>query len=127
MQQHQTPLFQPFTLSQLPQKQTELRSSENSQPAWLNDSTLPNPGLLYFPLLAAVTGWLLLFFILHLNLWKLLRQRLTPIQKKQESTCYQCQFFSHNPYMKCAVNPSKVLKTEANECPDYSPKDKQES
>lgn len=126
MQQNQTPLYQPFSLSQLTQQQGELSSTDNSQSAWLTNTNTLNPGLLYLPLTAAITGWLLLFFILHLNLWKLLRQRMTSIQKKQESACYQCQFFSHNPYMKCAVNPSHVLKEEANNCADYSPKKQQE-
>ena len=35
--------------------------------------------------------------------------------------CRECQFFHHNAYLKCAVNPSKVLQLEAIECKDYTP------
>lgn len=34
--------------------------------------------------------------------------------------CHKCQYFSHNSYLKCAVNPSKVLQPEAKDCADYS-------
>ncbi|MGL5939792.1 MAG: hypothetical protein ACRC2S_05305 [Waterburya sp.] len=34
--------------------------------------------------------------------------------------CTKCQFFHNNSYLKCAVHPSKVLRSEAKECSDYS-------
>lgn len=46
------------------------------------------------------------------------------IQKKKylnSIPCNQCQYFHHNFYLKCAVNPSKVLQPEAKECSDYIP------
>jgi hypothetical protein len=35
-------------------------------------------------------------------------------------SCNKCKFFDNNSYLKCAVNPSKVLQPEAKECIDYS-------
>ena len=35
--------------------------------------------------------------------------------------CQKCQFFNDNSYLKCAVNPSRVLQPEAKDCSDYSP------
>ena len=35
--------------------------------------------------------------------------------------CRKCKFFNNNLYIKCAVNPNKVLQTEAKDCPAYSP------
>ena len=36
------------------------------------------------------------------------------------SPCKNCRFYNDNYYLNCAVNPTKVLKPEANECSDYS-------
>jgi hypothetical protein len=33
--------------------------------------------------------------------------------------CSNCRFFGSNPYLKCAVHPSKALKSEAMNCSDY--------
>lgn len=33
--------------------------------------------------------------------------------------CYHCRYFQENPYLKCAVNPSKVLTLEAMDCLDF--------
>lgn len=38
--------------------------------------------------------------------------------------CQNCQFFSNNRYLKCAVQPSIVLTKEAKNCTDYSPNNK---
>lgn len=34
--------------------------------------------------------------------------------------CTKCQFFHNNSHLKCAVHPSKVLRSEAKDCLDYS-------
>jgi hypothetical protein len=36
--------------------------------------------------------------------------------------CYRCRFFKDNPYLKCAVHPSKVLTIKAVDCLDYQAK-----
>ncbi len=33
--------------------------------------------------------------------------------------CRNCRFFAKNQYLKCAVRPSAVLKSEAADCSDY--------
>jgi hypothetical protein len=35
--------------------------------------------------------------------------------------CQNCRYFSKNFYLKCAVQPSIVLKAEAKDCSDYWP------
>lgn len=33
--------------------------------------------------------------------------------------CHRCQYFSHNPYLKCALHPGSVLTEQAVDCHDY--------
>ncbi|MCY7337011.1 MAG: hypothetical protein LH613_12495 [Chamaesiphon sp.] len=33
--------------------------------------------------------------------------------------CDRCQYFSHNPYIKCALHPDTVLTDRAVDCRDY--------
>ncbi len=33
--------------------------------------------------------------------------------------CDRCQYFSHNPYVKCALHPDTVLTDRAVDCRDY--------
>ncbi|MBD2776695.1 hypothetical protein [Iningainema tapete] len=36
--------------------------------------------------------------------------------------CKNCQYFSNNRYLKCAIQPSIVLTEQAKDCSDYCPK-----
>ena len=36
-----------------------------------------------------------------------------------QTNCTRCRFYDENSYLKCAVQPTKVLKKEAQECLDY--------
>lgn len=36
-----------------------------------------------------------------------------------KAPCYRCQYFSDNPYVKCALHPDMVLTEEAIDCQDY--------
>jgi len=33
--------------------------------------------------------------------------------------CARCQYFNHNPYVKCALHPGTVLTDRAVDCRDY--------
>ena len=57
-------------------------------------------------------------------LWQLFYPKnpgsLPKIRKGSTQTnCTKCRFFDDNSYLKCAVEPNKVLKKEAQECLDY--------
>jgi hypothetical protein len=80
--------------------------------------TIANEGLLWTPLYLTLIAWALLFLV-PLNVWKSLRSKPNPLEKACKYPCLSCRFFENNHYLKCAVHPSKVLSTEANECPDY--------
>jgi hypothetical protein len=47
-------------------------------------------------------------------------QYLFSLNLRYKVPCYQCRYFSHNPYLKCALHPSTVLKELAVDCRDYS-------
>jgi hypothetical protein len=36
-------------------------------------------------------------------------------------SCQRCQYFSSNPYLKCAIHPATVMTEAANDCNDYTP------
>jgi hypothetical protein len=36
-----------------------------------------------------------------------------------KTPCYRCQYFSDNPYLKCALHPDMVLTEKAVDCQDY--------
>jgi hypothetical protein len=44
-----------------------------------------------------------------------------PVRYFSQVPCRKCRFFSSNPYLKCTVHPSIVLKTQAKDCSDYWP------
>ncbi len=40
------------------------------------------------------------------------------LKSQPKSPCTKCKFFSNNPYLKCAAQPSLVLTEQAKDCPD---------
>ncbi|HEY9619910.1 MAG TPA: hypothetical protein V6C78_06060, partial [Crinalium sp.] len=61
--------------------------------------------------------------IISLRRWGILKAanqfHQPPQPTNQTLPCSNCRFLSHNSYLRCAVHPSKVLKSEAMQCPDY--------
>lgn len=43
---------------------------------------------------------------------------------RHKVSCHRCQYFSGNPYLKCAVHPVTVLTEQAFDCIDYCPNSK---
>jgi hypothetical protein len=75
--------------------------------------------LLLVPISFAAIVWVVLF-VMHFNFWKSVRSRLSNLPAVSQLPCTNCKFFKNNPYLKCAVQPDRVLRAEASECPDYS-------
>ncbi|MGK7951996.1 MAG: hypothetical protein AB4368_25235 [Xenococcaceae cyanobacterium] len=48
-------------------------------------------------------------------------KRNNSLENSHSIPCRKCKFFNNNIYIKCAVNPNKVLRPEAKDCTDYSP------
>jgi hypothetical protein len=41
-------------------------------------------------------------------------------KKYSQVPCRNCQFYSNNPHLRCAVHPSLALTKQAIECKDYT-------
>jgi len=48
-------------------------------------------------------------------------QHSLSIKLRYKVPCYQCHYFSRNPYIKCALQPGTVLTEKAVDCQDYRP------
>ncbi|AFZ33717.1 hypothetical protein Sta7437_0097 [Stanieria cyanosphaera PCC 7437] len=92
-----------------------------SEPSNINRNTgenlaVPPAALIVIPggllVLAAILG-----FYRKINLTKIKDRSL--FETDEQTTCKNCRFFSHNPYLKCALHPSRVSTTESIECADY--------
>jgi len=49
------------------------------------------------------------------------RQHLFNFKPRHKVPCHRCQYFSGNPYLKCALHPVTVLTEQAVDCADYCP------
>lgn len=77
-----------------------------------------NSDLILLPTsLLAIAG--IVTVLLGLNLKKNVRNRLTTLQRVKQMPCANCRYFKNNPYLKCAVQPAKVLTQDAHNCSDY--------
>lgn len=61
-------------------------------------------------------------FIVKFGFRKTEKDRLNFLKHDPKIACRQCQFFSKNHYLKCAVHPDTVLTKEARNCRDYQEK-----
>jgi hypothetical protein len=49
-------------------------------------------------------------------------QHFFSLNLRYKVPCYQCRYFSPNPFIQCALHPSEVLKESAIDCRDYHAK-----
>ncbi|WP_088891068.1 hypothetical protein [Leptolyngbya ohadii] len=54
-----------------------------------------------------------------LGLPKLMGGNRHRVKAAHKLPCYQCQYFTSNPYLRCAVRPETVLTEDALECSDF--------
>jgi hypothetical protein len=73
-----------------------------------------------------IMGWTILFLMLSKIGIAARDEIFFTIKRFQRVPCRNCQYFSNNPYLKCAVNPGAVLTEEALQCSEYRLADKVE-
>lgn len=64
------------------------------------------------------TAWI----VLGLVLWEvvlLIRKAVATAQRMHRIPCLNCQFFSGNRHLKCALHPNEAMTESAIDCPDY--------
>ncbi len=64
-------------------------------------------------------GLLLLFSLIPKIGGKVQNGLVKNFQSQPKTPCAKCEFFSNNPYLKCAAQPALVLTEQAINCPDY--------
>lgn len=62
------------------------------------------------------------FVFMSSDIWIVGRKKTPNVKDYYRVPCKNCRFFTNNPYLKCAVNPSLTLTPQAINCSDYSSK-----
>lgn len=75
-------------------------------------------GLLFFIPISFVLVWSIATAV-FLGLPKLVPGGKRRVKAAHKLPCYQCQFFTNNPYLRCAVRPETVLTEDALDCSDF--------
>ncbi|MDF2386491.1 hypothetical protein JMG10_33815 [Nostoc ellipsosporum NOK] len=68
-----------------------------------------------------LVSWIIFFLILGKVRTALDNKIVLRINTLHKVPCKNCQFYSNNNYLKCAVQPSIVMTEEAKDCSEYSP------
>ncbi len=63
-------------------------------------------------------GWAILCLMASI-ISTVARAEIIAVERLHQAPCRNCQFFSKNPYLKCAVHPYIALTEKANNCSDY--------
>lgn len=56
-----------------------------------------------------------------LEFWEVTGDEMATIEHFHQLPCRNCRYFSNNPYLKCAIQPSIALTLQALNCSDYCP------
>jgi hypothetical protein len=72
------------------------------------------------PSINFIMGWAILCLMVSIILMAA-RAEIIALERLHQVSCINCQFFSKNPYLKCAVHPCIALTEKANDCSDYLP------
>jgi hypothetical protein len=103
--------FNQTTLSEVKVAQAQLDGVNLSNVVLLGAS-------LYF-----VLGWAILCLMVSIILTGA-RAEIFALDRLHQVPCRNCQFFSRNPYLKCAVHPCIALTEKASNCSDYLPQER---
>lgn len=80
---------------------------------------LPSSAMFDHPFYA-VLGWLI-FSLMMSAIFTVIRSEIFSLEPISQVPCRNCQFFSSNPYLQCAVHPGMALTDKAINCSDYCP------
>ena len=86
----------------------------------LQNGRKPSDVVLLGPSIDFFIGWVILCLMASIIL-TVARAEIIALNRLPQLPCRNCQFFSKNPYLKCAVHPYIALTKKANNCSDYLP------
>lgn len=93
---------------------------ENTKPLEANTSD----HIMFWGVVGFVICWAAIFFMLSKRVRVTRKKVAIAIQPSHQIPCKNCKFYSNDPHLKCAVNPSVVLTEKAVNCADYSNNEK---
>lgn len=100
----------------------QVKASEGSPEAKPEAVSVPDALMLLGPV-GFIVSWTVLFLMLSKVGTVARNEIFVSVKRLHRLPCRNCQFFTNNAYLKCAVNPTLVLTEKAFDCSDYSPKD----
>jgi hypothetical protein len=69
-----------------------------------------------------LSSWVIFFLVLRKIRTALDNKIVFEVKGLHKVPCKNCQFYSNNNYLKCAVKPDVVMTEEAKDCSEYSSK-----
>ncbi|BAY40963.1 hypothetical protein NIES2111_53530 [Nostoc sp. NIES-2111] len=100
----------------------QVTHTETKQPKTQpNNINLPDIAISLSPL-GLVFSWVIFFVILRKVRSVIENKMVFTVKSSHHLPCKNCQFYSHNHYLKCAVQPCVVMTEEAKNCSEYLPK-----
>lgn len=70
-----------------------------------------------------IFSWVFFFIMLRKLGTAVDNKMVFAIKLLHKVPCKNCQYYSSNHYLKCAIKPSIVMTEEAKNCSEYSPKE----
>ena len=70
-----------------------------------------------------VVCWVAIFLMLSKRVRLARKEIAINIKSLEKIPCKNCKFYSNDPHLKCAVNPSSVMTEKAVDCSDYCGKE----
>jgi hypothetical protein len=98
-----------------------VRSEVNQEQAKQDGLTVPDVAIYLSPL-GFMFSWVVFFLVLRKIRTLMDNKMVFTVRSSHKDICKNCQFYSNNHYLKCAVQPSLVLTEAAQDCSEYSPK-----
>ncbi len=98
----------------------DLRNEVQQEQAETNALTIPDVVISLTPI-TLIFSWIAFFIILRKSRTSVNNKMSFSIKSLHKVPCKNCQYYTNNNYIKCAVQPSIVLTEEAKNCSDYSP------
>lgn len=71
--------------------------------------------------LCFVTAWVLVVLLMW-TIWIAARDGIATVKRLHQIPCANCQFFTDDYLLKCAVHPTFALTEEAINCSDFCPR-----
>lgn len=74
---------------------------------------------MFWGIIGFIICWAAIFFMLSKRVRFTRKEIAVDLKTLHQIPCKNCKFYSNDPHLKCAVNPSIVLTEQAIDCSDY--------